>query len=497
MVGCADANLHTHGFTLVPPARPAASAPASEAGDQPHIAGHAYGPQQRDTRELPQVNPANPYADLAALADPEPGTEDGHDGHDGPGNGAGYGAGRGAGYDPSHRRRGYGERADGDDPLGLGLRSDDEDDDVWSPPNHRKLKRGISRFAAVPRTIKALVALAACAGILALGDRFAVLYAQNKAEDQVKTALHLHARPEVDIHGFPFLTQVFDKRLDQVDVVIPDVAADRVSLAKVEATARDIRLDGDLPTAIKGATIGQMHGSVLLAFDDMNRELGASQVKFSEMGQDGVRAVGELPIAGHTLRVRAEARIRRNGERGISTEIGQMRLDIGDVAVYRPGTGKEEGLRLTRKGAAELSRQVAKVKAMLSIPAIVERIGIPKEYLDGALRDDDKLHELIGSPRFVHQLMQVNLVDVVMDHPWLLQKVGIDAKMLGALTDLTKPQLADRLSLSFQLPKTPGNVRLRNITVQSDGIRADLTGTDLPFGDAAKGKKGEKGEKGK
>ncbi|WP_275463479.1 DUF2993 domain-containing protein [Streptomyces noursei] len=457
-----------------PPARPTSSAP--EAGDRPHIAGRPDDPQG-DTRELPSVNSGNPYADLASLADPEPAPEHPD------------AAPAEAEYAPPPARRSYlNERDATDDPLGLGLRPDEDDEDAWAPPNHRKTRRGISRFAAVPRTVKALVALAACAGTLALADRFAVLYAQNKAEEQVKTALHLHARPEVDIHGFPFLTQVFDKRLDRVDVVIPDVAADRVSLAKVAATARNIQLDGDLPSAIKGATIGQMHGSVLLAFDDMNRELGASQVKFSGVGNNGVRAVGELPIAGHTLRVRAEARIQRNGERGISTDIGQMRLDIGDVAIYRPGTGKEEGLRLTRKGAAELSRQAAKVKSMLSIPAIAERIGIPKEYIDDALRSDDKLHELIGSPRFVHQLMNVNLVDVVMDHPWLLQKVGIDAKMLGALTELTKPQLADRLSLSFQLPKTPGDVRLRNITVESDGIHADLTGSNLPFGDAAKGK---------
>ncbi|MFF0622911.1 DUF2993 domain-containing protein [Streptomyces sp. NPDC004296] len=475
------------------PAAASASGSASEAGDPPHIAGRPDDPQG-DTRKL---QPVNPYADLADLADPEPAPDAGTASGARPQARSGaqpYGPGDGPEFEPEYapspRQRSYlNERDDdADDPLGLGLRSDEDDEDAWSPPNHRKLKRGISRFAAVPRTLKALVALAACAGILALADRFAVLYAQNKAEEQVKTALNLHARPEVDIHGFPFLTQVFDKQLDQVDVVIPDVAADRVSLAKVEATARNIRLDGDLPTAIKGATIGEMHGSVLLAFDDMNRELGASQVKFSGAGRNGVRAVGELPVAGHTLRVRAEARIQRNGERGISTEIGQMRLDIGDVAVYRPGTGKEEGLRLTQKGAAELSRQAAKVKAMLSIPAIAERIGIPREYIDDALHSDDKLHDLIGTPRFVHQLMNVNLVDVVTEHPWLLQKVGIDAKMLGALTDLTKPQLADRLSLSFQLPKTPGDVRLRNITVESDGIHADLTGSNLPFGDAAKGK---------
>ncbi|MGW2630717.1 LmeA family phospholipid-binding protein [Streptomyces chattanoogensis] len=420
-------------------------------------------PSPGDTREMEKINP---YADLAALADPEPEPEPQPD------------------FGPI-RRTYLNERDDSDDPLGLGLRSDDENEE-WTPPNHRRRKRGISRFAAVPITVKLLVAAVVCTAFLALFDRFAVLYAQNKTQEKLKDALHLTAAPEVEIQGFPFLTQVLDKHLDRVDVTIPDLAADRVSLAKFTATADDIRIDGDLPTSIKGATIGRMHGSVLLAFDDMNRELGASQVKFSEMGHDTVRADGQLPIAGHRLRVRAEARIRRAGDRGISTDISRMRLDIGDVAVYRPGTGKEEGLRLTRKAAAQLSREAAKAKAMLGIPAIAQRIGIPQAYIDLALHDEEKLHELTGSPRFVEKLMKVNLVDVVVDHPWLLEKVGIDPKILGTLTGLTKPQLADQLSLSFQLPKTPGDIRLRNISVERDGIRADLAGANLPFGDAAK-----------
>ncbi|AJT65204.3 hypothetical protein T261_3536 [Streptomyces lydicus] len=410
----------------------------------------------------------NPYADLAALADPEPEPEPEPQPEFGP-----------------IRRTYLNERDDSDDPLGLGLRSDVEEEE-WTPPNHRRRKRGISRFAAVPITVKLLVAAVVCTAFLALFDRFAVLYAQNKTQEKLKDALHLTAAPEVEIQGFPFLTQVLDKHLDRVDVTIPDLAADRVSLAKFTATADDIRIDGDLPTSIKGATIGRMHGSVLLAFDDMNRELGASQVKFSEMGRDTVRADGQLPIAGHRLRVRAEARIRRAGDRGISTDISRMRLDIGDVAVYRPGTGKEEGLRLTRKAATQLSREAAKAKAMLGIPAIAQRIGIPQAYIDLALHDEEKLHELTGSPRFIEKLMKVNLVDVVVDHPWLLEKVGIDPKILGTLTGLTKPQLADQLSLSFQLPKTPGDIRLRNISVEEDGIRADLAGANLPFGDAAK-----------
>ncbi|WP_405743726.1 DUF2993 domain-containing protein [Streptomyces sp. NBC_01525] len=446
---------------------PRISSPSSPQPDPGSAAPPAPDETERDTREF---EPVNPYADLAALADPEPEPEP----------------------EPEvvepHRlehRRYLNERDGTDDPLGLGLRSDEEED-AWQPPNHRRMKRGISRFAAVPLTLKVVVAVAVAAAFLTLGDRFAVLYAQNKAEQQIKKAMHLTAAPEVDIKGFPFLTQVLDKHLGQVDVTIPDVAADRVSLAKFEASARDIRLDGDLPTAIKGATIGQMHGTVLLAFDDMNRELGASQVTFSEMGPNEVRAVGRLPIAGHELRVHAQARIQQAGDRGVSTQISKMRLDIGDVAVYRPGTGKEEGLRLTQKAAGELSRQAGKIKSMLSVPAIVQRIGIPQEYVDQALHNEDKLHKLTGSPDFVSKLMKVNLVDVVVDHPWLLEKVGIDPKVLGALSGLTKPQLADQLSLSFRLPKTPGDVRLRHISVEEDGIRAELDGRDLPFGDAAK-----------
>ncbi|MCX4636961.1 DUF2993 domain-containing protein [Streptomyces sp. RPA4-5] len=453
----------------------------------PHSSHYpAPGAQDDPTGDTRKLDAINPYADLAALADPEPEPELDPE----------FGS---FDADGAPRRRTYlNERDDSDDPLGLGLRSDDETGEAWKPPSHRRRngngsrsrsrrkKRGLSKFAAMSITLKLLVTALVGVAFLTLFDRFAVLYVQNAAAKKVKDALHLNATPEVDIKGFPFLTQVMDKHVDQVKVTIPDLAADRVSLAKFEATANDVRIDGDLPSSIKGATIGTMNGSVLLAFDDMNRELGASQVKFSERGPSAVRAVGQLPIAGHELRVQAEARIRRAGDRGVSTDISRMRLDIGDIAVYRPGTGKEEGLRLTRKTAAELSRQAAKVKSMLSVPAIADRIGIPKPYIQEALHNEEKLHELTGSPRFVQKLMKVNLVDVVADHPWLLEKVGIDPKILGALTGLTKPQLADQLSLSFQLPKTPGNVRLRNISVEEDGIRADIAGSELPFGDAAK-----------
>ncbi|KUJ65384.1 hypothetical protein ACZ90_49165 [Streptomyces albus subsp. albus] len=376
---------------------------------------------------------------------------------------------------------------DPDDPLGLDLKpdpegeEDDRDDPPWSPPDHRRRKRG--RRRPLPRLsllLKLVIAASACTVILVLADRCAVMYAEREAGQRVQRQLGLAAAPEVDIRGFPFLTQVLAGHLDRVDVSIPDVAADRVSLARVRASARDIRLKGSLPDSIKGAVVGRLNGEVLLSFDDLNRELGASQVKFSPLGSDSVRARGNLSVGGRQLRVRAEARILRDGGRGISTQVGQMRLDMPGVATYQPGP--HAGLRLHRAAAERISRDAGQAKAMLSVPSLAKRLGVPRRAVDEALKDDDRLHEITDSPRFVHQLTRVNLVDLVTAHPWLLDRIGVDSKVAGALTRLKPPELAEKLALSFRLPKQASDLWLRNITVERDGIRADLSGVDVVVG---------------
>ncbi|MET9513825.1 DUF2993 domain-containing protein [Streptomyces sp. NPDC002994] len=402
-------------------------------------------------------HPPNPYDELALLAPPEPDFAE------------------------------YPQPVAKDDPLGPGLGFDvDDDDDDWKPPNHR----GRSRLAAVPVVLKLAVTGLVCVCLLLACDRFAVLYAQDKAEEKLQQSLGLAAAPEVEIHGFPFLTQVAGQRLDEVDVTVPDVAADRVSLAEVRATAKDIRLVGSLPASIRGAVIGSVDGDVLLSFDDLGRELGASQAKFTKDSDSGVRVAGSVPVAGHEVRVRAQAHVRRDGDRAVSTTVDHMRLDIPGLVTYRPGKDRaHSGLRLHPAAAARISREGAHIKALLAVPAVVDRLGVPKEWVERALRSEKELHELTGSPRFVQQLMKLNLVDVVMDHPWLLEKAGIDPKLIGALVSLRPPELSERLALSFRLPSTPGELRLRGISVEREGIRADLAGTGLTFGQLTSEKK--------
>ncbi|MGA4841047.1 DUF2993 domain-containing protein [Streptomyces sp. G45] len=353
-----------------------------------------------------------------------------------------------------------------------------------SPNHRRRSRRRRNRLAALPLAAKLLIALAVGAAFLVLADRWALLYAEHEAADKLKDQLRLSAAPEVDIAGFPFLTQVLDQRLDRVEVTVPDVAADRVSLARVSATATDVTLKGDGPTSLTGAVIDRMRGEVLLSFDDLNRELGASQVTFTGHGHDQVLARGTLPVAGHDLRVRADARIERTGDRGVATDIDRMRLDIGDLATYRPGGRPAEGLHLSRKSAERVARESARAKALLAVPAIAYRLGVPEPAVREALKSDAKLNELTGSPRFVDDVTRLNLLDVAMEHPALLRRLGLDPALLKGLDGLTRPVLTDRLSLSFELPKLPGEgaVRLSGVTVRGDGIRVGVEGYGIGFG---------------
>ncbi|MFG2027594.1 DUF2993 domain-containing protein [Streptomyces sp. NPDC048825] len=361
----------------------------------------------------------------------------------------------------------------------------DETGEDWAPPNHRRgarTRRRRNRFAGLPLALKAVIGLVVLAAFLTLADRWALLYAEHAAADKLKDQLDLSAAPEVEIGGFPFLTQLAGSRVDTVKVTVPDVAADRVSLAKVSATATGIRIEGG-PTSIRGATIPQLQGEVLLSFADLNRELGASQVTFTGHGTDEVRARGTLPVAGQNLRLRADARIQRDGERGISTEIDGMRLDIGNLATYRPGSRPSEGLHLTPTSAERLAKETKKAKALLSVPAIVQRLGVPQSAVQEALRDDTKLAELTGSADFAREAMNLNLIDAAVDNPALLKRLGFDPALLDGLTQLTRPVLVDRLSLGFRLPKpADGDVRLQDVRVQKDGIRVRVTGEGLSVG---------------
>ncbi|MFE9386206.1 DUF2993 domain-containing protein [Streptomyces sp. NPDC007025] len=431
--------------------------------------------------------PANPYDELASLApaDTAPSGTPVPNPYEALGDGAASADGGYTGYGVA----GSGAASGAEEPYegglrGLGLRSDyDEPAYEDRMPYLRAVRR--RRRSRLSRTVKLGVVCCALLAFLGVADRWAALYAEGKAADQVQSALKLHARPEVHINGFPFLTQVARNRLDDVEVTIPDVPAGRVSVAQVSGRVKDVRIIGDAPSSVRGAVLGRMKGDVLLDFDDLDRELGTSQVTFTPGGTHTVLAAGELPVADTEVKVRARAHLARTGDHGVGTTVDDMRLVVPKLFSFTPGTGEEAGLRLSRPLAERIRHDRDKARALFGARSIARRFGMTPEQARQARHSDRELSRVTGTPDFVDKVMRLNLLDVAVRHPKLLEKAGIDPALVAALEKIEEPKLADKLALRVTLPDLPGDVRLRGVSVAEEGIRAELTGADVPFGEGA------------
>lgn len=326
-------------------------------------------------------------------------------------------------------------------------------DDKEHPRAGRKPRR------IVRRTAKVAVALAVVLAILALGDRWAVLYAENLAAQQVQKALKLRAEPEVHIDSFPFIGQVLAGNVDHVEVNVPDVDAGPVSVAQVKGTVDDIRIVGSLPSSVKGAVLNRVRGDILLDFKDLNREVGASQVHLMPGPEKNtVLAGGDVPVGDKQAQIRGRAQLQRTGDRGLRMTVQDTRVVVPGLLTYVPGKGG--GLQLTAPVADKM--------------------------------DEGELQQATGKHVVPQQMMKGRVLDTLVDHPSLLRPTGIDPSLVQGLQKLREPKVAQQMEFSAQLPDNlPGDIRLRDISVTKNGIRAQLTGKEIPVGQVVSAKSGQ------
>ncbi|MGY4968096.1 Protein of unknown function (DUF2993) [Streptomyces sp. SceaMP-e96] len=341
-------------------------------------------------------------------------------------------------------------RAAQDDPAGdttaanAGTDNTSTVDEKEHPRTERKPRR------IVRRTAKVVVALAVVLAFLALGDRWAVLYAENLAAQQVQKALKLRAEPEVHIDSFPLIGEVLAGNIDHVEVNVPDVEAGPVSVAQVKGTVDDIRIVGSLPSSVKGAVLSRVRGDVLLDFKDLNREVGASQIHLMPGPEKNtVLAGGDVPVGDKQAQIRGRAQLQRTGDRGLRMTVQDTRVVVPGLLTYVPGKGG--GLQLTAPVADKM--------------------------------DKGELQRTTGKHVLPQQMMKGRVLDTLVDHPSLLKPTGIDPSLIQGLQKLREPKVAQKMEFSAQLPDNlPGDIRLRAISVTKNGIRAQLTGKDVPVG---------------
>jgi hypothetical protein len=181
------------------------------------------------------------------------------------------------------------------------------------------------------RLLVTLLVLLALLGIgLAVADRVAVAFAENRISDEIASGLAdqqvSSAKPEVTITGVPFLTQVLAGRYAEIDVRLRDFAGSAgggktVQLPVLDVAARDVRAPLKTLRTGQGDVVAQtVTGVGTLAYADLAALFGRKgltlgeragrltvSTPFEALGQQvTLTGTADLSIQGDVLRVRID-----------------------------------------------------------------------------------------------------------------------------------------------------------------------------------------------
>jgi LmeA-like phospholipid-binding len=162
--------------------------------------------------------------------------------------------------------------------------------------------------------VKALLVVALLLlGLLVVGDRVAVGFAEDKVATEIAAKGGLQGTPEVDITGFPFLTQAIGGRYD--DVRISLTAAE---LGQPEGTRADIALHGvrvPLSAVLSGSVsevpVDRIDGTATLSYALLSAQLEGDTTVTRE--GSGLRITRTVELLGQTVPLTAAGTVTLDG----------------------------------------------------------------------------------------------------------------------------------------------------------------------------------------
>ncbi|MCZ2811424.1 DUF2993 domain-containing protein [Modestobacter sp. VKM Ac-2979] len=159
-----------------------------------------------------------------------------------------------------------------------------------------------------------LIVLLLALGLLFLVDRVGVSVAEGQVAEQVAERGGLAGTPEVDITGFPFLTQALAGRYDEVRI---SLTAEQ--LGEPAGTRADVQLYGvqvSLSDVISGSVqaipVEQVDGTATLSYELLARELGGD-TRLAPEG-DRLRIDRTIDLAGIEVPVIARGNVTLDGQ---------------------------------------------------------------------------------------------------------------------------------------------------------------------------------------
>ncbi|MET9922687.1 DUF2993 domain-containing protein [Streptomyces sp. NPDC059605] len=145
-----------------------------------------------------------------------------------------------------------------------------------------------------------LVIVLVLGGILAAVDRAAVYFAESEVEGRIEVPGATIGSTDVSIGGFPFLTQIVGKNLDEVDVEIIGIETDangrRLRIDRMNAALHDVQLSDNYSSA----TAARATGTAVISYEDLTK--AASDGVAVEYGGEGkVKVTGTVDLLGRPI----------------------------------------------------------------------------------------------------------------------------------------------------------------------------------------------------
>ncbi|GHB80146.1 hypothetical protein GCM10010347_58480 [Streptomyces cirratus] len=233
------------------------------------------------------------------------------------------------------------------------------------------------------RFLRAVVIIAVILGGLFVGaDRWAVGYAENRIAERIQARQGPAGSAEVDIHGFPFLTQALGHELDRVDVTLKGVEASadgrKTRLTRLDAAFHEVKLND----GYSGGTARRAEGTAFVSYADL-----------TEASQNGVT----VAYGGTPGKVKVTARLEFLGQ-------GLTRSVVSTIALADGPSGKG---KIVRVHADEVPGE--------GIPGIERVVRKKTDFdrsIDGGLPSGLQLSTLTSDEQGVH--LSLTGTDVVL-----------------------------------------------------------------------------------
>jgi hypothetical protein len=163
-----------------------------------------------------------------------------------------------------------------------------------------------------------LVVVLLLIGLVLVADRVAVGFAEDRVAEQVAEKGGLAGTPEVDIDGFPFLTQAVGGRYDEVRISLTAEQLGQPEGTRADVVLRgvEVPLSSVLAGSVQEVPVERIDGTATLSYALLSAQLG-SGTELEREG-DGLRITRTLEVLGQQVRL---------------TATGQVALDGNDLVV--------------------------------------------------------------------------------------------------------------------------------------------------------------------